>query len=258
MPALDDWKLTSFFEISVGSCGFHQLQKRPKQGHKVAQMAITCVFNLKCSDFFATKSATNIRWTYIRYQTALSTDICSHSLSHLAGMFGIFANGNSLATRIPGRCQEHRFNIFNFKIKRKQRKGRQLSQYSTHLWQKNHLEIFFLGGKLCHLEKNIVLPHPSGENVLKMCADLDLANDDIPEMQPGVAMALLLFFVVRHILGGPCKIMPDIKLLMASCWNYSQPSCKLRWLAANLSLFYSVHLLSWNFFLTQLDGFRCS
>ena len=147
MPALDDWKLTSFFEISVGSCGFHQLQKRPKQGHKVAQMAITCVFNLKCSDFFATKSATNIRWTYIRYQTALSTDICSHSLSHLAGMFGIFANGNSLATRIPGRCQEHRFNIFNFKIKRKQRKGRQLSQYSTHLWQKNRLEIFFFGGE---------------------------------------------------------------------------------------------------------------
>ena len=80
-----------------------------------------------------------------------------------------------------------------------------------------------------------MLPHPSGENVLKMCSDLDSANADIPKMQPGVAMELLLFFVVRHILGWPCKIMPDIKLSMASCWNYSQPSCKLRWLAANLS-----------------------
>lgn len=121
------------------------MQKRPKQGHKVAQMAITCVFDLKCWDFFATKSPTNKLGEliiYIRCQTGISTDICSPSLSHLAGMFGIFANSNSLATRSSGRCQTHHFKIF--KIKRKQRKGRQLSIQHTSL-AKNHLEIIFWG-----------------------------------------------------------------------------------------------------------------
>ncbi len=49
---------------------FMDLQKRPKQGHKVAQMAITRVFNLKDVGFFRDQKCDQYG-ELKRYQTAL-------------------------------------------------------------------------------------------------------------------------------------------------------------------------------------------
>ena len=228
--ALYDWKLTSFFGMSVGSVNCRNDRNKDIKWPKWPSPAF---------------STSNV-WIFSRPKVRPILDELVYKVSNY--IFQLTFAAPHVHIRLE--CLEYLLmeavsrlaslslhdvrNIISISSNQTETKKRQATFNIAHVCGKKSPWDIFLGETVSPT-RNTVLPHPSGENVLKMCSDLDSANADIPEMQPGVAMELLLFFVVRHILGWPCKIMPDIKLSMASCWNYSQPSCKLRWLAANLS-----------------------